>query len=357
MPDAMSKTVPIWCAVINAWLFRDQPGMEDAVLHTPPVVVSATEHSQIAALIPSFLASLKALGLDEKEFSRRLTKPLRPMWVTQETPLSGDGSSATFDSGIFKDFHPVICCTASRRVDAGAEMDAGGYIQGAGDDTENWARGLTPDMFWKNKNQFLSIESDMDLQELVDKLVRGKNNGKTDAPDEAKLRLVAPRIFVCSLPLGISTSKDGPGLCHVVFTPNVSGKETWIKSPRLIEVGIGKHKVASRNLRLALPVICAFVHKQLHTLAGSEEGVASVQNAVVTACESGKDLSVGTALAILCWCFDVNGKLRPLDCGDTSFNKDFIRSRLGSIMVAFPEANPSRAVLQSVNSFLMDWRR
>ena len=37
-------------------------------------------------------------------------------------------------------------------------------------------------------------------------------------------------------------------------------------------------------------------------------------------------------------------------------NKDIIRVRMGRIATAVPEANPSRATLQSVNSFLMDWR-
>jgi tRNA A64-2'-O-ribosylphosphate transferase len=38
------------------------------------------------------------------------------------------------------------------------------------------------------------------------------------------------------------------------------------------------------------------------------------------------------------------------------FTKSLVKIRLGSIMTTFPEANPSRATLQSVNSFLMDWR-
>jgi tRNA A64-2'-O-ribosylphosphate transferase len=77
---------------------------------------------------------------------------------------------------------------------------------------------------------------------------------------------------------------------------------------------------------------------------------------VVVLCETGKDLSVGVALAVYCWCFDDAGNVRQ-DDKEVSFNKAAIRVRLGHIVTALPEANPSRATLQSVNSFLMDWRK
>lgn len=53
MPDALSKTVPIWCAVMNRVLF---PEMRDAhTLHTPPRVVGASEHAQIEERIDGFV--------------------------------------------------------------------------------------------------------------------------------------------------------------------------------------------------------------------------------------------------------------------------------------------------------------
>jgi tRNA A64-2'-O-ribosylphosphate transferase len=54
MPDALSKTVPIWCSVVNrAILLRrrrrgDSCSEWDTKLYTPPSVVSAQEHDQIA---------------------------------------------------------------------------------------------------------------------------------------------------------------------------------------------------------------------------------------------------------------------------------------------------------------------
>ena len=155
MPDALSKTVPIWCCVLNSALFP-LPGDRCHDVHVPPNVVSDSERAQIQARIPDHVAAFRALGLDIPALRAALKKPLRPLWVTQESPLEGplarggggeaDGDGDGDGDGvageppvIFEDYHPIICCTSSRRVIAGAEMSEGGYIQGAGDDTEHWA--------------------------------------------------------------------------------------------------------------------------------------------------------------------------------------------------------------------------
>ena len=51
MPDALSKTVPIWCAVINRAILKTTQDIDadawNTKLYTPPGVVSAQEHDQI----------------------------------------------------------------------------------------------------------------------------------------------------------------------------------------------------------------------------------------------------------------------------------------------------------------------
>ncbi|KAK1672575.1 initiator tRNA phosphoribosyl transferase [Colletotrichum godetiae] len=376
MPDALSKTIPVWCAVLNAALFPDlalDPARQKHLrLFTPPNVVSASEHAQIAALLPSFLASLKSLDLDLPALRAHISKPLRPFWVTQETQLpssttsAGDDGNAENGNVVFEDYHPIICCTSSRRV-AGTEMSEAGYIQGAGDDTENWALGLTAEVFWENAAALLSCP-EADLPELVVRLVA---EGKRNAPRGVQPKQVAPRIYVSPLPLddgqdnnsGSDTdaASAGAGACRVVLTQDVTARESWVKSPTYMQVGLGKHKVASRNLRQALPDICAFVsgyldsHRDVKGADGTD-GDSNSDGSVLVACETGKDLSIGAALAIYCWCFDRDGNFRVAD-STTLFNKDMIRVKLGTIMTAFPEANANRATLQSVNSFLMDHRR
>ena len=57
MPDALSKTIPIWCAVINRLLFEEIH--ESHKLRTPKEVVGPSEHAQIEALLCGFVENVK----------------------------------------------------------------------------------------------------------------------------------------------------------------------------------------------------------------------------------------------------------------------------------------------------------
>lgn len=70
------------------------------------------------------------LGLDLDPIKLLLSKPLRPIWVTPDSPLPSSPLE-------FTDFIPLILVTASCVVGGrGVESE---YIQGAGDDHEGWA--------------------------------------------------------------------------------------------------------------------------------------------------------------------------------------------------------------------------
>jgi tRNA A64-2'-O-ribosylphosphate transferase len=247
------------------------------------------------------------------------------------------------DGVVFDEYRPIICCTASRRV-VGSEMDEGGYIQGAGDDTENWAHGLTPTVFWTNVETLLNTD-EADLPSVIEQLVKQHNAEQATSGDSYRVQLTT-NISVC--PLSSIPSSNTKSECYISFTQSSTPKETWVQSPRHMRVGLGKAKAASRNLRLALPDICDFVSKFMADEAENKQ--------IIVACETGKDFSVGTALAISCYLFDEDGKFRGVPDREVSFTKTVIKSRLGGFMTTFPAANPSRATLQSVNSFLMDWR-
>lgn len=328
MPDALSKTIPIWCCVLNHALFPDD--VEKHALFTPPNVVSESEHAQIQARIPEFIDLFKSLGVN-LETPRQLKKPLRPMWVTQESQLLATDT-------VFENFHPVICCTSSRRV-TGGEMSEGGYIQGAGDDTENWALGLTPPVFWKHEKVLLSTP-EADLPDLIVSVVADQSAAKSDcAPQQ-----VASCLFVNTL----SQESSPDFACTIDLVPENTDSSVWIKSSSHMEVGIGKHKLASRNLRTALPQICHFVG----TYFAACDDASGRERGILISCENGKDLSVGVALALLCQFFDTQGNFHGPGA-TKDINKTIIKVKLGHIMTQFPEANPSRATLQSINSFLM----
>lgn len=289
------------------------------------------------ARLTEFLDSLQALDLDFASLRQRLTKPLRPLWITQEDHISADPIRQ-----VAEEFHPVVCCTSSRRVaGAGIEISEGGYIQGAGDDTENWALGLTAPVFWKNADQLLST-LEADLPELIRSLL-STANPEDGAPQVGE---VAPHLSVGTLSARDSLPSDA---CIITLCSEVTDQTVWVKSPSHMEVGLGKSKAGSRALRDALPHICEFASRYL---SGGGDATAASQKRITILCETGKDLSIGTALALSCGCFDPSGDVRS--GSQESFTKSAIRVRLGQIMTVMPEANPSRATLQSVNSFLMD---
>ncbi|KAK0614097.1 tRNA A64-2'-O-ribosylphosphate transferase [Immersiella caudata] len=337
MPDALSKTIPIWCCVLNRALFPDNSSLH--TLFVPPNAVSNSEKSQMEARIPEFLDSFKALNINLEPLRQHLQKPLRPLWVTQEDLLSSGPVQQVAQYS-----HPVVCCTSSRRV-VGAEISEGGYIQGAGDDTENWALGLTAPIFWRHHERLFSTP-EPELPELIQYLLDSSDPGGEATPENTK---VAPHLFAGSL--SALEPSLALGACVVTLGSKATKPNKWVQSPLHMDVGLGKSKVASRNLRQALPEICDFAHKYI---ARSSESLSNKR--VVVLCETGKDLSVGVALALYCWIFDASGDVWP-EKGRGEFTKTSIRVRLGQIMTAMPNANPSRATLQSINSWLMDWRK
>lgn len=444
MPDALSKTIPIWCCVLNTYLFPANP--EYHTLHTPPQVVSASEHAQIAALIPSFVASLRALALPIDTLRQHITKPLRPTWITPEshlpdpiaildetktdttTDIDTDGTLRAAGA-VFADWHPIICCTASRRI-KGLEGAEGGYVQGAGDDTENWARGLTAELFWEAKDRLLRT-SEEELPDLIAELVSEKQETERERGgrgDGVQLKAVEPTssLFVAAisdLPSTISpapasppsqtppTADPHPTLSNdttshmqdpatenfiILLAPTTTPSESWTNTtaPRTLIVGLGTHKVGSRNLRAALPVIDAWLRARLADARARARDVR-----IVVACPTGKDFAVGVALMILCAFYDEQGRLlggrseetdvvrgatgdpareadaighaasdvdieaHQIRARELAFNaaaasrphvdKLFIRQRLTWLTTAMPAANPSRNTLQSVNAFLM----
>ena len=62
MPDALSKTIPVWCAVVNKAIAQKFPSEVpqgwDTNLFTPPASVSRQEHHQIEKRIEEWAESL-----------------------------------------------------------------------------------------------------------------------------------------------------------------------------------------------------------------------------------------------------------------------------------------------------------
>ncbi|KAI9837480.1 MAG: hypothetical protein M1819_007128 [Sarea resinae] len=330
MPDALSKTVPIWCAVMNLALFPELPSAHK--LHTPQHAVSASEHSQIEARLESFVKQLKELGLDLQELRLRISKPLRPLWIVQ-------GSTLPTEAPFYDDFHPIILCTASRRV-RGAEASEGGYIQGAGDDSEGWAKGLTPQLFWENKDMLLRTVEE-DLPDITASLI-ADTKGTAGSGTGAVQIYPTSDIFLGTLATVQAASPDDFNLFVVCSEKPMEAIDDATRK-RVLHLQCTQGKLGSRDLRVQLPKVKAHLAS------------APSRQRILFACPTGKDLAVGAALMTLCIFYGDDGLFTPpIPDRDSMIDKQSIRKKLSWIMASFPEANPSRSTLQSVNSVVME---
>ena len=172
-------------------------------------------------------------------------------------------------------------------------MSEGGYIQGAGDDSEGWSQGLTPPIFWANRDTLLANE-ESNLPEVIQKLVH--------THDTAKPTLGATLIYPTNnLYIGQSDVMleecnrfDLSIDCH-----KKEDTETGQGCENQLLLGCSSAKLGSRDLRKAFDTIKIFAEKNL---------TQNPSQKLLVTCETGKDLSVGVVLAIICLFYDDEGK-------------------------------------------------
>lgn len=368
MPDALSKTIPIWLCVLNRLLYPDR--LDCHALRTPPDVVSASEHAQIEARIPSFVAEAQGLKLELDAMSAKLGgKALWAEWVTPSTPRppssegGGGEDGEASPAGGWGAWLRVVLLTASSRSSTASSsssspssLSASDYVQGAADDSEAWAHGLSPSTFWTHHALLTSTSEDA-LPALIEELMAAQSLRSTSEGRCREPVLIAPTstIYIASnaaagaryegdFDLVISASPEPDPL----VAEAMRGRYVHLRVP-------GGGKVGSRQLRAELP--------KLEVLRSAEGlGILQPDSRVLITCETGRDFAVGVALAVLCRFCAGDGSVSLSSSpesggttvdGATALSKTVIKHRLSWIMVSLPDAAPSRATLQSVNAFLL----
>ncbi|KAG9312145.1 initiator tRNA phosphoribosyl transferase [Chiua virens] len=336
IPDALSKTVPMWCAVVNTAILKRATGylpeIWDTTLYTPPGSVSLQEHSQITLRLDRWASELAASSYRLPELDR----PLRPIWITPATTVF-----PTFPNPPDHEFYPIICVSASKQVANGTERRASGfaYIQGSGDDHELWGMGLTPNLYWKHHHKILTTGSS-ELPDLVRSLLSNASQNHSididhngvdlSEPDSESLRAHPNAAFLCLTP-------DSPD------DPNGSVASTGDEPPRMLRIQTPDGKKGQHHFLIAvLPRSMPFIahHLQRH-------------RTICIACSTGTDMSVGVAVAALAVYFRADGSCFPQGNARSEISKDVVKTRLQWIISSYPQANPSRTTLKRVNDFLL----
>eukprot|EP00980_Cylindrotheca_fusiformis_P001849 scaffold414_cov109-Cylindrotheca_fusiformis.AAC.12 len=342
LPDSFSRTIPIWACVMNRIVQKyrqegissglrkmenDNDHIWDTKLHTPASIVSVDEHRQISELIDDrveFLYKSKAI-VDPKRLVDLMSKPLRPTWIS-----NGRTHKDTIeDDGIDKDdiFFTIVCCNPSFfpenevgdaethaemktkkrsvewRTDGGAEDRSGYYYTpGAADDQESWARQLTPELFWKHKDQLTNRSfSEDEIDGLIDNLVKMERQGQQHHDIEPLSKFDNSRHDdkIGSLNLWIGSRRSGrPPECWNNFDAILNVTETeypnMVESTRekdhpgryYLQLKVAEGKRDRTQLERLLPIALTFlIHHMQHG------------RRVLVHCAQGKDRSVAVGLA------------------------------------------------------------
>ncbi|KAI0219071.1 tRNA A64-2'-O-ribosylphosphate transferase [Massospora cicadina] len=390
VPDAYSRTIPIYCATLNraikaflgleGGLLVSHPARAsewDTELHTPPKLVGPSERRVIGARIPTFVRKLLDSGVDMRRVCELVVKPLRPVWVTPQSKLHRGFSDwprlqhgspsqrgvSEFErppcGGGFLDgvgFLPIVCVAVSDPTkDAGAGRSLSfTYVQGAGDDEEGWSKGLTCVQFWDNLDRILgSLDSEEALESLIRSLVEGASQLSVSdfAPANSYDFMGASRLAVGGWRAGRPpASFEGfdvvincTDACHAGF----AGMELP-PGKFYLELGIPEGKRGPKRLAAALPSLVAWFEKGAEGFGRLVDGPR-----ILCHCAQGVDRSVGVALALLVRFMDDSGALDFTQPWPPKVDKLTIQRRLIFMMQYRSKIKPSRATLKAVNAFFM----
>lgn len=331
-PDALSKTVPIWCAVLNTAsnLRFGSPSVPE--LAVPPTV-SPSEREQIAAQVQGWAQSLLQSDLEVSH----LRRPLCPVFVhPPEIPQVSLGTTQ----------HSVVLVCAS--AVEGPQLSPLTYVQGAGDDHESWALGLTPELYWRNERELSAIRYDRaSVASLVEQIVaQAETSGERIEWFSVAAR---KRVHISDTPIELQVcSRDGMASGNYSLRVYCGQSTDEESDPSLLCLNISSGKRGlgefSKHLQSAVDTITRALDKNAAP--------------VLLACNDGQ-LSCALAIAVLAASFGNDRRyIGPIDDGAArmahrrSLSKDTTRRRLQWLVGAGGTA-PSRALLQRVNSFLI----
>lgn len=355
MPDALLKTIPIWCAVISTIMAKRGFFELENVLYTPRSMVSESEHNEIAKKINHFALEAERLHLFDNV---ELDKPIVPCWVYPNS--EGECRFENQNSSSYR----IQCVTASKKASGNTYTTAvhdgksisWNYVQGAADDHELWISKevcegkLNADLFWKlldkNKSQFIDVATGYLYDWLTDEeLVKRLNEAYFNMESDNSTSPISDITFikndendtgialgVIKEPLLVKSLQNRFNQVIILSEKEVLADDKEVK---VHHYKLESSKKGSKQLRAILPLLMGLID-------------ITNTNKVLIACDTGTDLGPGVALAILCRNFDSDWKQ---NC-PRFIDKDTVR-RHSAALAHIRRINPSRNTLQSINTYLM----
>ncbi|RCV21965.1 hypothetical protein SETIT_4G181800v2 [Setaria italica] len=408
-PDSMSKTIPIWCCVLNRAIERHRlrtihdggkvnyevsssvlngdaennscSSNWDSSVHLP-VWVLGTEKNAIEGHIEEWTDQFESCGADIHSLAVNLQKPLRPLWISQRTRIWLN-EVPELESW---DFTPIILISASASNAVAMQRMSSEfswqYIAGAGDDEESWARGLTPTLFWKHSYDLLDagpdhcnqLVADIVEKDRVYRAQRGEHSPQITAKplkshDDIKCnddRISAMRPTnsdTCTSTTDAQYCNNGP-LLFWIGTTNLAVSSTLQDALVGVDCILNCDSTSkipsssSENSYLELSIVGSkddrfSLMKNLSKAVDFAKRNFIAGRKILVCCQNGDDISICVALAIVTLLFDDNG---CFDYGHSFMKRDItkleMRKRLVFICKFAVNARPSRGNLKQVFGFL-----
>lgn len=190
-PDAFSRTIPIWASVVNRAVFRyralkqgqEKPKLDDIPEEwrrlVMPEWIPDSEKRQVAPKLEEFCDLLlysDAMRPTLEDLASQVTKPLQCFWMCPSSHPSAceNGSHIAEKLDLpCEERHWIVLLCPSDEQELVQDTHIW-YIQGAADDEETWAQGLTASLFWKHRDSLMEQEDE--LAEKILQVVSGKGS-------------------------------------------------------------------------------------------------------------------------------------------------------------------------------------
>ncbi|PWN48827.1 hypothetical protein IE53DRAFT_318699, partial [Violaceomyces palustris] len=350
MPDSLTKTLPIWCSVLNLASFQKYgvPKGQDSKervdhLRVHKRSVTPSERDQIASRIQGWVEELVASDLEVP----RLEEPLFPLFIHPDSGIEIEG--------LMEEVREAREQEARRRQKSDFV-----YIQGAGDDHENWAGRLTPEIFWRRWDEIFADKSRRwDKTETT----RGGDSGGGDELERLQepVEILRTGVFVCKRPRLRAEEREGnlkkgeterfdlvvDCSSEPLLQSFFQGERERAMEGKVLRLGIQEGKRGIPGFVKTLPLVTV-IDSGGDRGRGSEEEDPQGRIQILVMDQTGKDVGNSIAILILSRYFDGKGRKRQSDV-----TKDTTRRRLQWLVSSLPLSNPSRSHLLRVNEFLI----
>eukprot|EP00668_Euglena_longa_P030365 GGOE01037833.1.p1 GENE.GGOE01037833.1~~GGOE01037833.1.p1 ORF type:complete len:501 (-),score=121.58 GGOE01037833.1:96-1598(-) len=360
-PDSLSRTVPVWAAVVNRAVANVAPqqggDLSEWRALRMPSWVNASEKDQIECRMDAWEATLRTSGVDLASLSQLLSRPLKCLWLSW-TNFDSIGPSTL--RRLREHCTPLVLVSVSYGADAKpANRPGWTYVQGAGDDHQAWSLGLTPQQFWEHKSWLVDdCDDEAECQRRVADVLEGRAppalQKVTSAVPNAASAAAKP-IGETGLYIAAASAfqrADFPAAPLFALLLNCSSVE-WAAEAAPPAVQQCQH--------CFLPVLRAHKHhleRQLQRALTAINGGLQRGN-VCLVCDTGTTISPAMAVAALVLLYDAQHTFVPQPSIDLAVvraagvTKASIRRCLTFVASHLPEACPDRNLMKQVNRFFL----